>query len=99
MLGLYMVLYYIFKKSSKTLNPDERRKWLNYRLRPLVVASVLFNIGVTIALEVDINEIAIHPTFANIRKVSCTSPIWFTTSVFEFATVIVFFLFVLKLEK
>mgnify|MGYP000896792776 CR=1 FL=1 len=94
-----MILYYIFKKSSKTLNSDDRRKWLNYRLRPLVVISVLFNIGVTIALEVEIIKIIKNPTLINVRKLSCTSPIWISTAVFEFATVIVFFLFVLKLDK
>ena len=95
------MLYYIFKKASKGLTPEERSKWLNWRLRPLVIVSILFNIGIVIDLEKDLfdfNEHT-HPTKASVRALSCVSPIWFSSCAFEFATVLVFLCFVLKLDK
>ena len=49
-MGLYLVLYYIFKKSSKIIDKDERKIWINYRLRPLVIIGILFEIAEVIAL-------------------------------------------------
>ena len=41
-MGMYLVIYYIFKKSSKTLDKDDRNSWIYLRLKPLVFIGVLF---------------------------------------------------------
>jgi hypothetical protein len=98
--GLYITLYYIFKKSSKVLEKEERKTWLNWRLRPLVVVSVVFNIGVVLYLEIQYARLNSGKTTQDlIYSLSCLSPLWLSSSLFEFLTVLIFLCFVFKLEK
>jgi len=41
-IGMYLVIYYIFKKSSKTLDKNDRNTWIYLRLKPLVFIGILF---------------------------------------------------------
>ena len=44
-IGVYVIIYYIFKKASKNKGiSKDNQKWLNWRLKPLIFVSLLFNL-------------------------------------------------------
>jgi len=48
--GIYMMIYFVFKKASKPI--PNKTIWINYGLRPLIIISFIFNIILSIFMEV-----------------------------------------------
>ena len=92
------MLYYIFKKASKGIDSKERIKLINWRLRPLVIVSIAFNLFFILYLEANFIQSTNDNSQFGAKNISCNSPIWMSTNIFEFMTVIIFMLFVAKLD-
>ena len=56
-IGVYVIIYYIFKKASKNTDVNkDNSKWLNWRLKPLIYIGLLFNIVYVSFLEYQFNK-------------------------------------------
>jgi len=51
--GYYLVIYYIFKKSSKGLDKTDRTRWIKLVLKPIICFAIFVNICIALALESD----------------------------------------------
>jgi hypothetical protein len=51
-MGVFLLLYYIFKKASKGLEKKERVKWIKWKLKPLLIVGFVVNVGLIMLLEV-----------------------------------------------
>ena len=56
-IGPWLIIYYIFKKSSKGLERTSRIKWIKYVLKPIIWFSVICSIGWCLYLETEIIEL------------------------------------------
>jgi len=100
--GIYSMIYFVFKKASKPLK--NRNIWFNYGLKPVFLCSLIFNFGFIIFLEVKFHQASdltqSSEERANaITSLSCNSPIWISSSIFEFITVMIFLSFVIKIDE
>jgi hypothetical protein len=54
-LGIYMIIYFVFRKASKPLK--NRKIWINWRIRPIYFISLIFNLSYVIYLELLIHSL------------------------------------------
>ena len=95
------MVYFVFLKASKPLK--SKWKWINYGIRPAIIISLISNLGIIIFLEVEMsvinNDTDVEEKAEAIERLSCTSPLWLISSSFDFLSVIIFMLFIIKLEE
>ena len=101
-LGIQIVIYYVFRKASKSLSNKEY--WMNYRLRPLFIAGLVFNIIFISYLEYQMirvtnEELEFEAREKSYDKISCLSPIWLISALVEFFTVLIFYELVHKITE
>ena len=96
-LGIYMIIYFVFRKASKPL--QDRKVWINWRIRPAFIISFFSNLAVIIYLEVKIHQVN-DANLSNedrnlaLNSLSCNSYVWITSSTFEYISVLIFVVFV-----
>ena len=95
---MYLIIYYVFKKSSKILDKEDRNTWIYLRLKPLVFIGVLFNFFETVMLLIGYNTDT-GEDFTNVLTKTCRSPIWLSSAAFQFLVVLVFICFVTELNN
>ena len=54
--GLYMTMYFVFKKASKPLK--NKKKWINYGIIPAILVSLMCITVLVIYLEVQFSRLA-----------------------------------------
>ena len=99
-LGIYMMIYFVFRKASKPLR--NRKVWINWRIRPIYFISLIVNVAIIIFIEnalYKINDQQSSNEARNLayKKISCTSLLWISSATFEFLSVLIFSLFVMQL--
>jgi hypothetical protein len=101
-LGIQIVIYYVFRKASKSLSNKEY--WMKCYLRPLFIAGVTFNIIFISYLEYQMIRITNEGLDFELREnaydnISCLSPIWLISAIVEFFTVLIFYELVHKITE
>ena len=91
-MGIYLSVFFVFKKAGKRLK-IERKKFMNYGIKPVLGVSVLVNSALIVYLETKLLEPNVIDQVA-----ACTSPIWIISSVFDFLSVIILMGFVVKFD-
>ena len=91
-MGIYLSVFFVFKKAGKRLK-IERKKFMNYGIKPILGLSLLGNTGLIVFLEIKLLEPNVDDQAA-----ACTSPIWIISSVFDFLSVIILMGFVVKFD-
>jgi hypothetical protein len=88
-----LVIYYVFRKASKSL--ANKKFWMNYRLRPLFIAGISFNVVFIAYLEYQMARVQDDALDFDQREkaydnISCLSPIWLISALVEFISVLMF---------
>ena len=101
-LGIYMIIYFVFRKASKPLK--NKKVWINWRIRPAFFISFVSNLIIIIFLEIKISQfgdknLSDQERNLALSSLSCTSYVWITSASFEYMSVLIFCLFVNQLEK
>ena len=91
-MGIYLSVFFVFKKAGKRLK-IERKKFMNYGIKPVLGVSVFVNSALIVYLETKL----LTPN-VNDQAAACTSPIWIISSVFDFLSVIILMGFVVKFD-
>ena len=100
-LGMFTMIYFVFLKASKPLK--NRHYWINYLLRPACLTSFLVTISTVVYLEIQItayfNAKSNEEANAILTTLSCTSYLWVISSIFDFISVLMFWIFLIKLDQ
>lgn len=98
--GVYTVIYFVFRKASKQL--IDNKMWVR-GLIPTFILSFLLMLTLMIFLQLQFWSLNDHSKSvesreASLKHVSCSSPIWVVSSLFDFTIILLFYKFVKQLD-
>ena len=102
-IGLYQVVYFVFKKAAKPLGSRDKKYWLDI-ISNLFYGGFVLNILFLINLEIKFSSVykmddTLWETLFEFDKVTCSDFFWIFNSLYEVIQTIIFYSVVKKIEE